>query len=479
MTSSREVLIEAREVSKRFLLRHNRAGSLKERALGLLVPSLREQVEEFWALRGVSLVVRRGESVGVVGRNGSGKSTLLKLMSGIYLPTSGRLRLRRGVRIGSMIELGTGFNPDLSGRENVFLNASIFGLTRAEIAQRYERIAEFAELRQFMDQPLKNYSSGMAMRLGFAVASQLEPHLLLLDEVFAVGDEPFQQKCVRKMQEFRERGTTTLFVSHSPEAIRANCDRLCVLDKGRLVYDGGVEPGLARYHQLLASLETETAEGLVASGEGPIPTTPEESAAPSERLGRWQFDFLRSRGLEPSHVVLDVGCGDLTAGRFLIPYLDAGHYWGLDHDRLRVEHAIWRDLAPRGIDPYRARFIFNDHFDLDAMTAAPDVAFAHHLLPELPLNSIVRCVASVLERLAPGGRFFATYYETSKPDGLETVRQPDGTVTHLDRPPFHYDFATLARLGESRGACVERLGDRGHPGGQVMLVITKPAEEGA
>jgi ABC-type polysaccharide/polyol phosphate transport system ATPase subunit len=245
--------VEAIDVSKRFFLRHNRAGSLKERLLGVVVHRLRERLEEFWALHRVSMTIRRGESVGLIGRNGSGKSTLLKLISGIYLPTTGRLLIRRGLRIGSMIELGTGFNPELSGRENVFLNASILGLTRAEIEGTYAQVVEFAELGQFTDQPLKNYSSGMAMRLAFAVAAHLDPDLLLLDEIFAVGDADFQRKCIRKMEDFRRRGTTILMVSHAAETIRANCDRVCLLDHGRLLYDGGVDAGLAEYQRLLAS----------------------------------------------------------------------------------------------------------------------------------------------------------------------------------------------------------------------------------
>jgi ABC-2 type transport system ATP-binding protein len=206
--------------------------------------------EDFWALRDVSLRVRQGESVGLVGRNGSGKSTLLKLIAGIYRPTSGRLLIRRGARIGTMIELGVGFNPELSGRDNVYLNASVYGLTRGEVDAIYDAVVDYAELSQFIDEPIKNYSSGMIVRLAFAVAAHLDPEVLLLDEIFAVGDAPFQEKCRRTMKQFMDRGRTILFVSHAAQSVREVCDRVCVLDHGVKLFDGGVDEGLALYEAL-------------------------------------------------------------------------------------------------------------------------------------------------------------------------------------------------------------------------------------
>jgi ABC-2 type transport system ATP-binding protein len=246
-------VVETRGLSKRFLLRHNRSGSVKERFLGLLHASRREQTEEFWALRDVSLAIDAGEAVAIVGRNGSGKSTFLRLVAGIHRPTSGHLAVRRGARVGTMIELGVGFHPDLTGRENVFLNAAVHGLSRAEIECIYNAIVEYSGLAPFMDVALKNYSSGMHMRLGFAIAANLEPDLLLLDEVFAVGDEAFQQQCMKTMQRFRAEGRTILFVSHSPESVRSVCERVCVLHRGRLLFDGPVEAGLAEYHRIVSA----------------------------------------------------------------------------------------------------------------------------------------------------------------------------------------------------------------------------------
>jgi ABC-2 type transport system ATP-binding protein len=245
-------VVVAEDVWKRFALRHNRSGDLKQQFLGLFDRRLRETVGEFWALRGVSATIGRGEVVGVVGRNGSGKSTFLKLVAGLLRPTSGHLFVSRGARIGTIIDFGVGFHGDLSGRENVFLNASIHGLSGAEIEAIYPGVVAYSGLEHFMDAPLKNYSSGMHMRLGFAIAASLDPDILLLDELFAVGDADFQQQCIRTLNDFRERGKTILFVSHSPDAVRAICRRVLVLEHGRLQFDGGVDEGLAFYATLVA-----------------------------------------------------------------------------------------------------------------------------------------------------------------------------------------------------------------------------------
>ncbi len=247
------VVIDAQQVSKRFYLRHNRSTDLKVRLLAVFDHRYRETIEEFWALRDVSLTIRHGEAVGLVGRNGSGKSTLLKIVAGLYRPTSGRLLVAGHLRVGALIELGVGFHPELTGRENVFLNASVYGFTRAQIEARYSSIVAYSGLEPFMDTPLKAYSSGMHMRLGFAVAAHLDPDILLLDEIFAVGDAEFQRQCAATIDDFRARGKTIMFVSHAPGAVRALCDRVCVLDEGHLVFDGRVDDGLAYYEQLTAS----------------------------------------------------------------------------------------------------------------------------------------------------------------------------------------------------------------------------------
>ena len=244
--------IDAQSVSKRFLLKHNASAELKVRFLGILHRGHRQAVEEFWALRDVSLRVEKGEALGLVGRNGSGKSTLLKLIAGIHRPTTGRVLVTRGARISSMIELGVGFHPELTGRENVFLSASIHGLNRAQIERLYSAIVEYSGLEHFIDVPIKNYSSGMHMRLGFAIAANLDPDILLLDEIFAVGDADFQQKCGETIRRFMAEGKTIIFVSHSPSAMRSIARRVCVLEQGRLAFDGETEAGLTFYQDLLA-----------------------------------------------------------------------------------------------------------------------------------------------------------------------------------------------------------------------------------
>jgi lipopolysaccharide transport system ATP-binding protein len=192
--------------------------------------------EDFWALKNVSFEVKQGEVVGIIGRNGAGKSTLLKLLSRITEPTEGRMRLRG--RMASLLEVGTGFHPELTGRENIFLNGAILGMHRAEIRQKFDEIVTFAEVEQFLDTPVKHYSSGMYVRLAFAVAAHLEPEILIVDEVLAVGDAQFQKKCLGKVEEVSSLGRTVLFVSHSMPTVLRLCKRVILLQRGLLAADG-------------------------------------------------------------------------------------------------------------------------------------------------------------------------------------------------------------------------------------------------
>jgi homopolymeric O-antigen transport system ATP-binding protein len=208
---------------------------------------LRGRAEDgwFWALRDLSFEVATGEVLAVIGRNGAGKSTLLKILSRITEPSTGRVELRG--RVASLLEVGTGFHPDLTGRENVFLNGAILGMKRAEIRRKFDAIVEFAELARFIDTPVKHYSSGMYMRLAFSVAAHLEGEILLVDEVLAVGDVAFQQKCLGKMQDVSRGGRTVLFISHNMTAVSALCSRAIVLDQGQPVFDGAVQQGVRFY----------------------------------------------------------------------------------------------------------------------------------------------------------------------------------------------------------------------------------------
>lgn len=201
--------------------------------------------EEFWALENVSFKIQQGERVGIIGRNGAGKSTLLKLLSRITEPTKGRITLEG--RVASLLEVGTGFHPELTGRENIFLNGAILGMTKVEIKRNFDAIVAFAEVEKFLDTPVKRYSSGMYVRLAFAVSAHLEPEILIIDEVLAVGDTVFQKKCLDKMLEASDQGKTILFVSHNLSSIRTLCSRAILLDKGRLIYSGGVEETIDNY----------------------------------------------------------------------------------------------------------------------------------------------------------------------------------------------------------------------------------------
>ena len=230
------VLVE--HVRKEFILRHNRAMGLKTRFLALFHQSKRERREHFLALDDINLRVEQGEALGLLGHNGSGKSTLLQIIAGILEPSQGQV-ITRG-RIAPLIQLGVGFHPELSGYENIFLNASLYGFRNHDTQKRVKDIIEFSELQHFIDTPLKNYSSGMQMRLGFSVAVHLQPDILLADEILAVGDQPFQEKCHAKIAELRTQGMTLILVSHSPEQVNKFCDQYVRLDQGRMVEEGRI-----------------------------------------------------------------------------------------------------------------------------------------------------------------------------------------------------------------------------------------------
>jgi lipopolysaccharide transport system ATP-binding protein len=205
-----------------------------------------DEVEEFWALKDISFEVKKGEVVGIIGRNGAGKSTLLKLLSRITDPTEGRVTLHG--RVASLLEVGTGFHPELTGRENIFLNGAVLGMTQKEIRGKFDEIVAFAEIEKFLDTPVKHYSSGMYVRLAFAVAAHLEPEILVIDEVLAVGDAQFQKKCLGKMDEVaRKQGRTVLFVSHNLATVSALCTRGLLIADGHIAYNGPVDSAIERY----------------------------------------------------------------------------------------------------------------------------------------------------------------------------------------------------------------------------------------
>ncbi|MEO1673572.1 MAG: ABC transporter ATP-binding protein [Cyanobacteria bacterium J06631_2] len=251
-------VIEVENLGKKYVIRHqdiagystfrdalvNGTRSIVNTVINPRSPS-KKNTEEFWALQDLNLVINQGDRLGIIGRNGAGKSTLLKILSRITEPTTGRIKLKG--RVASLLEVGTGFHPELSGRENIFLNGAILGMSKIEITQKFDEIVAFSEVEKFLDTPVKRYSSGMYVRLAFAVAAHLEPEILIVDEVLAVGDSAFQQKCLGKMQEVGKNGRTVIFVSHNMATVKQLCNKACLLANGTLINIG--EPGemIARY----------------------------------------------------------------------------------------------------------------------------------------------------------------------------------------------------------------------------------------
>lgn len=250
--SENQTALKIENIKKKYVIKHvtKKPDDKKERAklalYNLTHPKQANQKEDFWALNGVNFEVKQGEKVGIIGKNGAGKSTLLKIISRITEPTDGKIEFYG--KISSMLEVGTGFNRELTGRENIYLNGAILGMTRAEIDAKFDDILEFSEVGKFIDTPVKRYSSGMFVRLAFAVASHLDPDILLVDEVLAVGDTRFQKKCIQKMRSIADSGKTILFVSHQMNTIRQLCDRVIVLKEGKVIYDGEVEGGIRLYN---------------------------------------------------------------------------------------------------------------------------------------------------------------------------------------------------------------------------------------
>ena len=264
-----DIVIKAEGIGKCYLIDHESGGRyvslrdvIADKTKGLwskiLSPRSRRHkaIEKLWALKDVSFEVRRGEKIGIIGRNGAGKSTLLKILSRIIEPTQGRVSIKG--KVASLLEVGTGFHPELTGRENIYLNGAILGMTRQEIKRKFDAIVDFAEVEKFLDTPVKRFSSGMYVRLAFAVAAHLEPDILEVDEVLAVGDAQFQKKCLGKMEDVSKMGRTVLFVSHNMAAINQLCNKGILLDKGRIIRFDKVNKVVSEY----LSINSEKRESI-------------------------------------------------------------------------------------------------------------------------------------------------------------------------------------------------------------------------
>jgi energy-coupling factor transporter ATP-binding protein EcfA2 len=337
----------------------------------------------------------------------------------------------------------------LTGRENLFLNTAIHGLTRQETETIYRDIVNYSGLDHFIDVPIKNYSSGMYMRLGFAIAATLAPDILLLDEIFAVGDADFQQRCVETIMGFLDQGKTIVFVSHSPEAVRAICRRACVLNQGELVFDGDVEAGLHFYNALLhpdgqghgvSPSETEAAAPI------PGPQAQSELDRRSGDSAAWIFDRVAQEGLQRSDRVVHFGNATVAAMERWRSFLNENHYV-----------ALFNDASLFGLGDEMGCF---------------DVAIADSVFPFRPFNTVARCIASIIRRLQPNGRFYATWFENPDPANFEPIVHANGITSFPDCEPYHYPFALIANICEAVGAVVERVPSTGHPAGESLLVIT-------
>jgi len=236
-----DVAVHIDQISKKFRLYHERNQSIKS----VIMRGRRSVHEDFWALKDVSFEVPSGSTFGLIGSNGSGKSTLLKILAKIYYPEKGSVT-HHG-KIAALLEVGSGFHPELSGRENVFLNGSILGMSKKEVTRKFDEIVDFSGVEQFIDQPVKNYSSGMYVRLGFAIAINVDPDILVVDEVLAVGDAEFQDKCAQKFVDFKAAGKTVILVSHAMESVRSMCDQAAWLSHGELVMVGDADPTITAY----------------------------------------------------------------------------------------------------------------------------------------------------------------------------------------------------------------------------------------
>jgi lipopolysaccharide transport system ATP-binding protein len=295
-------IIKVEEVGKRYRINHARRGQGYVTLREALSNSCRQlfrgrapaaDSEDFWALRNLSFAVKPGEAVAIIGRNGAGKSTLLKILSRITEPTEGRVRLKG--RVSSLLEVGTGFHPELTGRENIYLNGTILGMAKKEIDRKLDAIIAFSGVEQFLDTPVKRFSSGMQVRLAFAVAAHLEPEILVIDEVLAVGDAAFQKKCMGKMQDVAAEGRTVLFVSHDLAAVEKLCSRAILLDGGRLQSDGATSQTIAHYQDnLLKGASADLAMRNDRRGAGSVRFTKVQIL---DKTGREQGVFLSGKQL--------------------------------------------------------------------------------------------------------------------------------------------------------------------------------------
>lgn len=313
--------------------------------------ALRHRAQDFWAVRDVSFEVQRGEAVGIIGHNGAGKSTILKLLSNIITPTVGEISING--RLSALLEVGSGFHPELTGRENIYLSGSILGMRRREITAKLDSIVEFAGVRQFIDTPVKRYSSGMYVRLGFSIAAHLDPDILLLDEVLAVGDAGFQAKCMERIDDLRRAGTTIVFISHDLNAVERMCGRVLLMQRGELVAGGPPREVIAKYKQLSAEGEPAGPQGIGAERKWPDP-----AQAPSDGIVRLRRARVRTQEGETTNAIdirrpvgVEIVYDVLKPDHMLVPNFHFYNEGGLQLFAVQEVGPEWR-RRPRPVGQY-------------------------------------------------------------------------------------------------------------------------------
>jgi len=337
-----------------------------------------DTMEEVWALRDVSFEVHRGEAVGIIGRNGAGKSTLLKLLSRITEPTTGRATIKG--RVASLLEVGTGFHPELTGRENIYLNGTILGMTRAEIKRKFDEIVAFAEVEQYLDTPVKRYSSGMYVRLAFSVAAHLEPEILVVDEVLAVGDAQFQKKCLGKMGDVAKEGRTVLFVSHNMAAIENLCSRALVLDRGLVRFAGTQTEAIAEYQRSLEGSIVPLQDRVDRKGSGEVRvlgiTVRDIEGQTIDSVACGQdfdivFHFERSAGFRSNQVVASF----VVKTQWDVPvFLHHNRMTGMSFPELPEQGAFVCRIRRLPLTPSTYRIGYSIMLGYDCIDSMPDAA---------------------------------------------------------------------------------------------------------
>ncbi len=426
--ASGQVAVQFDHVSKRFNLRRDRPRSFQEMVVNLFRPSS-QPAEEFWALRDVSFSVERGQVVGFIGANGAGKSSLLKLVNGILPPTEGRVVVNG--RVSGLLELGAGFHPDLTGRENIYLNGSILGLSRRELDRLFPSIVAFSELDQFIDAPVKHYSSGMYMRLGFAVAIHAQPDILLVDEVLAVGDAPFQAKCMSRILAMKKQGVTILFVTHDMDAVRKLCDQAIWLDESRVRAAGRPDHVIAAYLDHVAQEQYAAMYGAEAEGGRQKAEGGEVEVENADRAGAGN----NSRPVEASR------WGTREVELLTVEFLDAE---GQRRDAFSTGETFIARLhyhAHHRLE--RPMFGIAIHDEKGAHVTGPNTVYAGFDIPEVYGHGWVDYIVDDLPLLAGAYLFTAAIY-----DFWET-----GAYDHHDK---YYSFRVRTGADERYG--LVRLG---------------------